>query len=141
MPRKTGAQVAEKWLRNTQAAAKDYEDGVNAVQENPMAKAATMLDLAKQNYSEAIDSGRMAAALNAVSTQDWKTACTGKGKQRHSQGVAAAKPKAERVFTKLIQAVYEVQASLPPRGSFEENMARAYEQARGMKARKGSFKK
>ena len=71
----------------------NYKKNVARVTESPTAKAARNLDKAKAGFIQAVDSGRMAAGLNAVSTQQWITQTVTKGGANYGTGMAASRPK------------------------------------------------
>jgi hypothetical protein len=90
------ANMSRKWADRLKNAQSDIIAGVNAVTENPMAKAAKRADKMKANLIKAVDDGRWAAGLNAVSLEDWRKKTTDKVAQRLAGGVdgAAAKRQA-----------------------------------------------
>lgn len=85
--------VTQKQIQKAQAATGDYTAGVQAVTASPtqaaVAKQAKML----QNLTAAVNNGKWAAGLNAVSLDDWKNATVNKGGARYAAGVAAAQDK------------------------------------------------
>ena len=96
------ATVLKKWQDNTAGATKAYVDGVNRVSVSPTAQAAQALEKARQNYNAAIDSGRMANALNNVSLASWKASASGKGAANLQNGVRAATPKMQAFLTAFL---------------------------------------
>ena len=85
-----------------------FTAGVNAVTESPTAKAAQHLDKALANYQDAITSGRMANALNAVSLPAWKAAAVA-GAGRLASGAAKGAPKMLKAVNALMP-VWQEQA-------------------------------
>jgi len=71
----TPAAMASKWAQGIQQGAAAYSAGTAAVTESPTAKAAANLNVAAANYANSVNSGQMAAALNAVSLSSWKQSC------------------------------------------------------------------
>lgn len=132
MARMDPAAAAQKYVERTASATRAYTDGVNSVSEAPGPKAAAQAQVATQNYSQAITSGRWAAKLNAVSLAEWKAASINKGAQRYASGTAAAASKMQRAFQTLFPHIQQVRASLPPRGTKEQNMQRALQFMQGM---------
>lgn len=98
------ANATAKWARNLGAAGQSYKDGINAVTENPMALAAAKADVALQNYSEAITSGRWAQKLQAVPMEFWKSQSANGGAQRLVSGVAKGTPKMQAALQKFAPA-------------------------------------
>ncbi len=75
---KTPQQAAAAWLAgmSSSTAMANYKAGTAAVTESPMAAAAAAGDKAVANFTASVMSGQWAAALNAVTTQAWKAACS-----------------------------------------------------------------
>lgn len=116
---KNAATIAEKWARNLGAAGQSYKEGVMAVTEAPTAKAARALDRALQNYTEAIQSGRMADKLNGVSLQQWQQQTANVGAPRLTQGATAAKPKMQGFMDRWLPVAEQISqtvAALPKGG-------------------------
>lgn len=82
----TPDQVAKKWATNLGNAGQSMKDGVTAVTESPMAAAARSLDLMRQNFLAAIDSGKVLRGLQRKTLDDWKNAMLTKGVSRIQQG-------------------------------------------------------
>lgn len=132
-------QMADKYQSRLGASQKAYQDGINGVTESPMAKAVAQLDVAKQNYIQAIDSGRMAAGLNNVTLAQWKQAATSTGASR----LAASAPVAKEKWMKRMQVLMpDIQAAAEtvrrmPKGTLEYGKARALAMIDAMAALKG----
>lgn len=99
---KSTQTIVSNWQKGMAGAGPAYQAGTQAVQESPMAKAATKLDKAAQNYMEAVSSGRMAAALLSVPLSTWKAQCAAgaskltsgaaKGLNKYQAGIQALQP-------------------------------------------------
>lgn len=126
--------VAAKMVARATAASGDYAAGVKAVTESPTAAAAKQLDKAQQNYIAAIQSGKTAARLNAVSTQDWINATVTKGVPRYSTGVQAALPKLQKFFSQSLPYIANLQAQIAqmPSTTLADNIQRMIANAQGM---------
>lgn len=94
--------IAQKMVTRAAQAQPDYIAGVKAVTDSPTALAAKSLDKAAAKYLEAIQSGKTARKLNAVTLADWQTATVNKGGQRFAQGVQAALPKIQKFMAQLL---------------------------------------
>ena len=131
---KTGQEIAEKHARRLKSATQDIAAGVQAVTESPMKKAAQNLEKAKMRYIEAIDSGKTARALNAVTTEEWKDKMITKGIPRISAGVDAAIPKTAAFFDKLMPHVANLQNKVKqmPNLTLEDSANRMVTFMRGM---------
>lgn len=127
------AQTAEKWARKSGQATQDFQNGVDAVTESPMERAASQGELAKANYMAAIDSGKWAANLRKVSLAAWKTVTKQVGGARYASGVSAAKAKYQERMTAVLSHIEQGVQSLPPRGNFDANIQRMVQFARHMK--------
>lgn len=125
------AAVADKWVSRMGASSTAYKDGIERVSENPMEKAAAAGQAYIEGCQRAEQSGKRAASLRRVTLQDWKTAAITKGASRIASGAAAAKSKMQNFLQSflphLAAGVEQVRAM--PRGSFEQNMARAMRMA------------
>jgi len=75
----------------------------------------------------AVSSGKMAAALNAVSLQSWQQASINKGAPRIALGVQAAAPKFQAFMDKWLPYEQALQARIAamPKGGLAESQARA----------------
>lgn len=127
MAPKTAAQVAQKWQQDTSAAQQTYVDAVQATTIDPTARAIAQAQQAISGYTNAITSGRWAAALSAVGIQGWKAATLAKA-NNFSVGVAAGAPKYQAKMTTWLPIIYQAVAnadSTNPRGTIQQNLARA----------------
>ena len=102
MAKLNAAEFAEKWSRRTSGSTADYTKGINRVTEAPGIKAAQKVDKMRNGINEAIDSGKWAARVAAVSISEWKAAATVKGASRIAAGVKGAETKMQRFAAELI---------------------------------------
>ena len=101
--------------------------------ENPAQKAIAQLDLAKRNYAQSIDNGKMAAGLARTTLQGIQQAMIKKGIPRISEGASQAQPKVQAFLQQLLPAVEAAKAALPPRGDAAQNEQRALQFMRAMR--------
>jgi hypothetical protein len=89
-------------MQGGQAAAK-YKQGVQNYQGNPMAEAAKPESQALylQNTSDAVNSGRMAARLNATDPNSWKQNALNIGAANLANGAKKGAPKYQKMADKL----------------------------------------
>lgn len=123
----TSQAVAQKWQRNTSAAAESLKAGVMAVTTAPTARAAQAVDRYLAGVNAAVASGRMQQALQAVSLQDWQQAMITKGQPRIASGVAAAIGKVQTFMDRWLpyeQALSDRVAAMP-KGTLADAQARA----------------
>ena len=92
---KSADQINKNWVAGMAGAAGKYTAGVQAVTENPAAKAATpeAMQRYQDGVAQSVSSGRRAASLNAVTLEAWKQAATTKGAQRLPSGASAGAQK------------------------------------------------
>lgn len=126
--------VAQKMVTRAQAAQPDYVKGVQGVQSSPTAAAAKVLDKAANNYMAAINSGKTAARLNAVSLQSWQNSTVTKGGPRYSTGVQAALPKMQNFFAQALPYITTLQAKIKamPSTTLADNIQRMVTNAQEM---------
>lgn len=99
--RVTAAEGYTRWKDNLSAATQQITNGVNAVEQSPTALAAAKQAKMRAGIIEAIDSGKWAAALKAVSLEQWKTKMLNVGIPRIAQGADNAQAKVEKFFNEL----------------------------------------
>lgn len=138
MAKLTPAEYAEKWGRRLKGSSEDIRRGISRVTEAPGVAAAKQADLMKTKINEALDSGRWARNVAAVSLEDWKKKATDKGIARIGVGVDAAQTSQVQMAEQLLAAVDATKAEVEqtPRGDLEANITRMTTFARGMHKRK-----
>ncbi len=119
-------QIAEKWARNTKAATQSMKDGVLAVTDSPMEKAAARAEAMVAGVQRSVAEGRWQAGLRRVPLQVWKDRMISKGLPRVSQGVTDAQPDFANFMSEFMPYVAEGQRQLEstPRGDLQTNMSR-----------------
>lgn len=129
MPRMSPSELAAKWAQKYGASTEAYKAGIAKVQDNPAQKAVAAQDRMVANFNDAVSSGKWAAGLNKVTLQSWKQAATEKG----APAIAAAArvgadkvAKAEAIMGPIRDSIV---ASLPERGTIEQNLERARQMA------------
>lgn len=116
------ATVAKRWADHLGASADRIRSGVAAVTVAPGQAAARQKSLYVANVTAKADV--WAARTGAVSLADWQNHMTGKGIDRIAGGAAAAVDKMTVFMQKLLPFIASQRATLPPRGSYEQNKAR-----------------
>lgn len=137
----TPQQMAQRYLQGVQggAARQRYLDGVSAVTESPMAKAAAADDLYLQRVTESVNSGRRKQKLLAAPLSRWKDNASKKGAERYASGAAAAMDKVNAHFQKfgpIYDQVSKEVASMP-KGTIEDSIARVAHVMRRLKEAAG----
>lgn len=123
----SATQAATNWKNGMSNSGTKLTAGVNAVTQSPTAKAAQAVDRMVAGIQRAAQSGKIAAALNAVSLQDWKDAMINKGVPRVAAGASAAVPRVQAFFQQFLPylAAGVQQLESQPRGDLETNIARS----------------
>lgn len=140
MPVPSPAEAARRWRQNISAAGETIKQGVQAVTESPTEKAAQRIDSMIAGIQQAAMEGRIQEGLRRVSLSDWKQAMTDKAIPRISASAASGASKYERYAQQAFPQIQAIRDSLPPRGSFEQNMQRAREMAEKLHQMKGKMK-
>lgn len=135
--RGSAASITEKWKQRTSGATQQVIEGVQRVTEAPGVKAARQKQVYLANVQAKAD--KWEANVSRVPLSEWQQA-TAQGAQRIAAGVQAKAHKMEGFLREFIPHVEQVQTRVNamPRGSFEQNIARMVENARGMAAFKRS---
>lgn len=134
MAKLTPAEFTEKHARRLKGAVEDMRRGVEAVTEAPTAKAAAKVDKMRTNLLKAIDEGKWAERLKAVSLEDWKDKMINKGIGRVAAGIDAAAPKVEAFAAELLPHIDKIKAEIDrmPDVTLEDNIQRMVSFTRGM---------
>lgn len=124
----TPQAAAQSWANGMQNSTQKITAGVNAVTQSPTASAANAVDRMVAGIQRAAASGKIQAALNAVSLQDWKDAMINKGVPRVAGGAVAAKPKMQNFLQQFLPYLASGVSQLnstQPRGELEQNIQRS----------------
>jgi len=124
MAMKNAAQVAQKWSQNLAGATQAITNGVNAVTVAPGQAAAAQAQVAGANYAAKIADGSWAAAVAAVPLSTWQQAMIKKGLPNLANGAAMGQTKMQNFMNQLLPHVQQAVASLPPRGTKQQNRQR-----------------
>lgn len=126
----TPEQAAARWAAGLAGASQKITEGVNAVTTSPGQLAARQKAVFAQNVAAAVD--KWARNVAAVPLGDWQRAMIDKGAPRIASGATAAQPKFAAFMGKLLPYIATGRAQLPPRGNFDQNIARLTAWARYM---------
>lgn len=132
----TPDQIAQDWANRLAAARDKAQRGIESVTVAPGQAAARQKNVYLANVQASAD--KWARNTASVSLSEWQQAMTGKGLDRMAAGAAAAQGKVAQFMSKLLPAIQTIKASLPPRGTYEQNKARAVAMMDGL--HKQSFK-
>lgn len=115
--------AAQRWVEGLGRAGDKIRSGVQAVTVSPGQAAARQKSAYLAGVQAKADT--WARRVSAVPLSDWQNSMTTKGIDRIGSGAAAAQPKFQTFMAKFLPAVQAAKAALPPRGSYEQNKARA----------------
>lgn len=134
MAKLTAKEVQEKHGRRLKGAIEDMRSGIERVNVSPTAQAAAKQEKMKARINAAIDSGKWAAGLRAVSLEEWKDKITTKGLPRVAAGIDAAAPKVEKFYSQLLPHIDKVKVEVQklPDLTLEDSINRMSTFVRGM---------
>lgn len=119
----TPDQIAANWASRLAGSTQKITDGINAVTVAPGVAAARQKDVWLQNIQAS--QAKWARNVAAVSLTDWQQMTIQKGVPRIASGATAAQPKFQTFMSKFLPHVMAGKASLPPRGTLDQNINRA----------------
>lgn len=123
----TADAVVRLWAERGAASAETVRAGVNAVTQNPAAKAAQAVDTWAANVQKAKQ--KFVDGLSRVTLQSWKASMTGKGLTNMAAGYAD--PQTQAKFLAFMRAWLPyvrdgaAQVRAMPKGTLEQGIARA----------------
>jgi hypothetical protein len=135
---KTAQQAAEAWAASAGRAATNYSTGVNNYSGDWAGNTTRQQAVMQTNWQQAVSSGQWANGVNRVGTQGWKSATQSKV-SNYSTGFSAGAANQSAAISKIIAAEANIVGSLPPRGDFTQNKARATAVMDGLHALKGTL--
>lgn len=115
--------AAQDWVNGLSAKTAKITQSVQSVTVAPGQAAARQKAVWMQNTQAAAD--KWANASQRVTLAEWQSAMVNKGIPRIASGAQAAQSKMQAVFAQLLPYIDSAKQSLPPRGTFEQNKARA----------------
>lgn len=130
MANQTPEQIAQAWANRLSQSTQKITDGVNAVKVAPGVLAARQADLWLQQIQA--NKAKWQKNTAGVTLGDWQTAMIEKGAPRIAQGANASVDKFASFMGQLLPHIDRVKASLPPRGTLDQNINRMVAAARGM---------
>jgi hypothetical protein len=139
---KSADAAHQKWLQNTAASAGAWVSGVEGTTVDVMGRAVAAIPAAIQGYTQSLQSGAYAKAVQASGgTANWKAKVSAKS-ANFAVGVNAGASKQQSAIGKIMQAMPGIVSSLQPRGpaGSPQNYARSAAVGTALHARKGDFK-
>ncbi len=122
--------IAANWASRLGQSTTKITAGVQSTTVAPGAAAARQADVWAANVEAA--KAKWQKKVGAVSLQDWQTAMTTKGIPRIAAGATAAQDKFATFMGQLLPHIAAGQSKLPPRGNFDQNVARMTQWANHM---------
>lgn len=119
----TPEAAAQAWSQGLQSKVERMKAGVQAVTVSPGQAAARQKSVWAQNVAAAQD--KWARNTAAVSLTAWQEAFVNKGLPRIASGAAAGESKMAAFMGQFLPYVSNAVKQLPPRGTFEQNLARS----------------
>lgn len=135
---KSAAQGAANWINSAGRAATDYQQGVESYSGDWAGATTRQQSVMQTNWTQSVTSGRWANGVANVGTNGWKSATVAKI-GNYSTGFQAGAQKQAAAMAKIIQAEANIVGSLPPRGDYTQNKARANAVMDGLHALKGTL--
>lgn len=124
----TAQQAAANWGTGLQSKTERMKQGAMAVTVAPGQAAARQKAAWLANLQASAD--KWARNVAAVPLASWQEAFTTTGIDRIASGVQKGQGKVENFMNQFLPFLDQTKKSLPPRGTFEQNLARAAAQIR-----------
>ena len=120
---KTAAQAAQNWQNAAGRATTDYVAGVNSTTKDQAALAVAQQATLLNNFTQAVTSGRWAAGVTRRGTAYWKQQTEAKS-QNYATGYSSGAGNYSAAAAKVMAAIAQGVANLPPRGDINQNLQR-----------------
>ena len=134
---KTPQQAAQAWVNSAGTAATNWQAGVQAYNGDWAGATTSQQATMASNWNQAVTSGRWAAGVNQAAGT-WKQDTIAKA-ANYSTGFTAGAQNQAVAIQKIMNAEATIVASLPPRGGFQQNTARAVQVMTQLHALKGTL--
>lgn len=134
MAKLTPQEAVAKQAARLKGATEDIRRGIDRVSEAPGVKAAAKQDKMLAGITEAVQSGKWAQRVSAVTLEEWKRKTRDVGVNRIAAGIDAAQPKMLAFYEQLIPFQENLQREVGkmPDITLEDNLARMTTFVRGM---------
>jgi hypothetical protein len=123
-------QVAQDWAAGLTAKTSKMTEGIRNVSVAPGQLAARQKNAYLAGIQGSVD--KWATNVGNVSLSEWQDKAINVGIPRVASGASAAVPRMAQVMAQLLPHIDRVKASLPPRGTYDQNKARANAMMDGM---------
>lgn len=135
---KTAAQAAANWAQSAGRAATEYQTGIENYSGDWAGATTRQQAVLVSNWTQAVNSGRWAQGVQNVGTNGWKQRTVAKI-GNYSTGFTAGASRQATAIAKILSAEANIVSSLPPRGDYNANKARASSFMDQMHALKGTL--
>jgi hypothetical protein len=121
---KTAQQAAEAWAQSAGRAATNYQAGIQNTNADWAGRTKAQRSVMLANLNQAVNSGLWDQGIDRVGNGGWKSRTVAKI-GNYSTGFTAGASRQASAIGKILSAEANIVGSLPPRGTFEQNKARA----------------
>jgi hypothetical protein len=135
---KTAQQAAANWSGSAGRAQADWTTGVQNYSGDWANATVSQGNAYITNVQAAYANGSWANGINRIGTAGWKAATQSKS-ANYATGFAAGAANQAAAAQKIMSALSNIVPSLPPRGSFQQNVTRATTLMNDLHALKGSL--
>lgn len=135
---KSAATAAANWQGSSGRATTDYVAGVTGTTKDQAGLAVAAGSRYIQGVQDAYASGRWAAGIQRGGTAYWKSQ-TEKKSSNYSSGYAAGVSNYQAAAQKVMAAIAQGVANLPPRGDINQNLQRSASLATYLHSLKGQL--
>ena len=132
MATQNASEVAARWASRMAGSTDRIQAGIQGTSVAPGQAAARQKSVYIQQVQAKAD--KWARNVSAVPLGEWQQAAINKGLPRIACGAQAAQPKVQDFMQSFLPHVANVQASLPARGTIDQNIDRMVKNVRGMAA-------
>lgn len=119
----TAQTAAANWASKFSGAGTKAQAGAEAVTVSPGALAARQANVWATNVAASVQ--KFQRRVGAVTLNQWQQAYITTGIPRFGSGAQKGQPKMEQFMTAFLPALTSAVQSLPPRGTYDQNKARA----------------
>lgn len=135
---KTAAQAATNWSASSGRASTDYVAGITGTTKDQAALAVAAGPRYIAGVTDAYNSGRWQAGLQRGGTPYWKQQSEKKA-ANYTTGYSAGASNYQQAAQKVMSAIAQGVANLPPRGDINQNLQRSASLATYLHSLKGTL--
>jgi hypothetical protein len=135
---KSAQQAAEAWVSSAGRASSNWATGVQNYNGDWAGATTAQQAVMQTNWQQAVSSGRWAQGVQNRGTGGWKSATQAKA-ANYSVGFQAGAQRQASAIAKILNAEQNIVNSLPPRGTFEQNVQRSVAVQTALHSLKGTL--